>query len=74
MSKPLTIDDYPLVEKRPHDVKGQRGLTFEEITLDAVVAGDVGMEDLRITASSLRMQAEIAAAAGRHALAAFRKP
>jgi len=70
MSKRLSIDDYPLAEKRPQEVKGNRGLSLESITLDAVVAGDVDMADLLITASSLRMQAEISAAAGRFTLAA----
>ena len=38
---------------------------WREVTLDAVLAGDVTMEDLRIDASALRAQAEIARAAGR---------
>ncbi len=38
------------------------------LTLDAVVDGSVGMEDLRITPAALRLQADIASAAGRPTL------
>jgi propanediol dehydratase small subunit len=65
----LTIADYPLAETRPGDVKGQRGKPLAEITLDAVIKGEVTMEDLRITPQALRAQAEISRAAGRSTLA-----
>lgn len=70
MSDKLCTADYPLAEKRPDLVKGARGKSLDEITLDTVVAGDVGMEDLRITPDALLAQAEIARAAGRPTLAA----
>ena len=66
----LSTADYPLAEKRPDLVKGVRGKGLDEITLERVVAGDVDMEDLRITPEALRAQAEIARAAGRPTLAA----
>jgi len=65
----LTAADYPLAEKRPELVRGQRGTTVEEITLDAILEDRVGMEDLRITPLALRQQAEIAHSAGRATLA-----
>ncbi len=65
----LGIDDYPLAEKRPETVSGARGRGLDDITLEAVMAGEVEMADLRITAGALRAQAEIAEAAGRSALA-----
>ncbi len=68
MSK-LTIADYPLAETQPDEVRGKRGKVLAEITLDAVISGDVIMEDLRITPEALRSQAEIARAAGRPTLA-----
>ncbi len=68
MSK-LTIADYPLAETRPDEVKGKRGKALAEITLEAVISGNVTMEDLRITPKALRSQAEIAHAAGRPTLA-----
>ncbi len=65
----LTRADYPLAETRPDQVKGKRGKTLAEITLDAVIIGSVTMEDLRITPKALEDQAEIARAAGRPTLA-----
>ena len=65
----LTRADYPLAETRPDQVKGKRGKTLAEITLDAVIIGSVVMEDLRITPKALEDQAEIARAAGRPTLA-----
>lgn len=67
--KPLTTDDYPIAEQRPELVTGARGRNLEELTLDAVMSGEVEMEDLRITPEALLMQGEIARAAGREALA-----
>ena len=65
----LTTADYPLAETRPGQVKGKRGKTLAEITLDAVIDGSIIMEDLRITPKALDDQAEIARAAGRPTLA-----
>ncbi len=42
---------------------------MSEITLDAVLAGRVSMQDLRVTAESLATQAEIARSAARPQLA-----
>ena len=70
MTRKLSTADFPLAEKRPDLVKGARGKTLDEITLDKVVAGDIDMEDLRITPEALLAQAEIARAAGRPTLAA----
>ena len=64
-----TRADYPLAETQPGAVTGKRGKALPEITLDAVLAGDVTMEDLRITPQALQAQAEIARDAGRPTLA-----
>jgi glycerol dehydratase small subunit/propanediol dehydratase small subunit len=69
MTAKLTIADYPLAETRSDKIRGQRGKSLDDITLDAVMAGDVIMEDLRITPHALGDQAEIARAAGRPTLA-----
>ena len=68
--RPLSVADYPLAEKRPELIAGRRGKRLDEITLDALTNGEVELEDLRITPAALRMQAEIARAAGRPTLAA----
>jgi propanediol dehydratase small subunit len=65
----LTIKDYPLAENRPETVRGKGGKSIGQITLQAVLSGDVTMADLQITPQALRDQAEIAADAGRQTLA-----
>jgi propanediol dehydratase small subunit len=65
----LGVADYPLAEKRPELIEGRRGKRLDEITLDKLLAGEVALEDLRITPAALTMQAEIARAAGRPMLA-----
>jgi glycerol dehydratase small subunit/propanediol dehydratase small subunit len=64
-----TRADYPLAETQPEAVTGKRGKALPEITLDAVLAGDVTMEDLRITPQALQAQADVARDAGRPTLA-----
>jgi propanediol dehydratase small subunit len=70
MSAKLTVADYPLAEKRPELVKGRGGKPLDAITLDAVVAGGVTLDDLRVTPEALQRQAEISRDAGRATLAA----
>jgi propanediol dehydratase small subunit len=69
MSRKLTVEDYPLSEKRPELIAGKRGKMLADITLDRLMNGDIQMEDLRITGEALQLQAEIARAAGRPTLA-----
>ena len=64
-----TRSDYPLAETQPDAIAGARGKKLSAITLDAVISGDVAMEDLRITPEALRAQAEISRDAGRPSLA-----
>jgi propanediol dehydratase small subunit len=66
----VSREDYPIAEKRPGLVRAQSGKPLAAITLEAVVAGTVTMEDLAIHADALRQQGEIARAAGRPTLAA----
>jgi propanediol dehydratase small subunit len=70
MSGKLTTADYPLAEKRPELVRGHGGKKLDEITLDRLVAGEVTLDDLRITPAALKLQAEIAEAANRPRLGA----
>lgn len=64
-----TRHDYPLAETHPELVKGKRGKALTDIGLDAVLSGDVTMDDLRITPEALTAQADIARDAGRPTLA-----
>lgn len=65
----LTVDDYPMAEKHPDLVRGRRGKTLDDITLAAVISGAVTLEDLSVTDTALRQQADIARSAGRATLA-----
>ena len=69
MTTKLTVADYPLAETRSAEIRGRRGKSLNDITLEAVVAGGVTMEDLRITPKALADQAEISRAANRPTLA-----
>ena len=68
--KRLGIEDYPLAENRPDLVHDPDGRPLDDITFEKVVAGDIDMTSLRITPDALKLQAEIARAAGRPTLAA----
>ena len=63
------MNNYPLSERIPEQLKTPTGLAFDEITLDAVLEGRVGMEDLRVTAEALELQAQVAGQSGRRQLA-----
>lgn len=54
------LKDYPLSANRPELLKTPTGKTLADITLDQVMKGEVNADDVRITADTLRMQAEIA--------------
>ena len=65
----FSTKDYPLAEIHGDTIKGARGKSLSDITLDAVLNGTVTIEDLRITPQALESQAEVARAAGRPRLA-----
>lgn len=52
--------DYPLSVRRPDLLSTPTGKNVTELTMDRVMAGDIVAEDLRITPSTLRLQARIA--------------
>ena len=62
--------DYPLGTRRPDLVSTPNGVPLADVTLDAVRAGCLDAGEIRATAETLRMQAEVALAAGRKQLAA----
>jgi propanediol dehydratase small subunit len=67
---PSDAADYPLGSQRRADVRTPGGLGLDEITLDALRAGQLDAADMRATAETLRLQAEVARTAGRAQLAA----
>jgi len=70
----VTAADYPLAEKSADKLKAPTGKSFNEVTLDAVMSGAVGPQDVRIRPETLEMQAQVAESMGRKNLAAnFRR-
>jgi propanediol dehydratase small subunit len=64
------MPDYPLSEKMPERLRTPTGRAFEDLTLDALLEGNVTLADLRVTAEALEMQAQVAEGAERRQLAA----
>ncbi|MGL4737037.1 MAG: diol dehydratase small subunit [Cellulosilyticaceae bacterium] len=54
------MDLYPLIEKRPELIRSKTGKRLDEITMDRVVEGQVGIEDLSISKDTLILQASVA--------------
>lgn len=65
----LTVRDYPLGTKRPELVKTSTSKSLDDITLKSVLDGTIKPEDVRVTAETLKMQAQVARDAGRATLA-----
>ena len=61
--------DFPLSDRRPDLVKSASGLSLDDITIEKVVAGEVGFEDVKIRPETLEYQAQIAESSGRPNLA-----
>jgi len=62
--------DFPLGEKRPELVKSASGLSLDEITLEKVISGKIGFDDVKIRPETLEYQAQIAEDIGRPRIAA----
>ena len=63
------VTDYPLGSRRPDLVTTPSGLGVDAVTLEAARDGTLEASDVRATAETLAMQAEVARAAGRTQLA-----
>lgn len=62
-------EDYPLASKRPEWVKTPTNKKLSDLTLQAVLNGEVTPADVRISPETLEMQAQIAESVGRDAFA-----
>jgi propanediol dehydratase small subunit len=60
---------YPIAEHEPERIATASGRPLSALSLDNVLAGQVPRDDLSITAEALRLQAQVAQAAGRAPLA-----
>lgn len=52
--------DYPLAANRPDLIRTPTGKSLDDLSLNNILNGQVGAQDLRISPDTLRMQAEIA--------------
>ena len=62
--------DYPLGTRRPDLISTPGGVALGDVTLEALRAGRIGGDEIRATSETLRLQSEVARAAGRAPLAA----
>ncbi|WP_082235342.1 diol dehydratase small subunit [Halobacillus massiliensis] len=65
----LTKKDYPLGQKRPDLVYTPKDKSYNDLTLDAALNGEITKDDLRISPKTLEMHAEISDSLGRTQLA-----
>ena len=63
------VTDYPLGSRRPDLVRTPTGRALDEVTLAAAREGALAAADMRATAETLGLQAQVARAAGRTQLA-----
>ena len=70
-SKSGTVDytNYPLSEKMADQIKSPTGKPLKDITLDALMKGDITSDDVKIAPETLEMQAQVAESVGRDAFA-----
>ena len=61
--------DYPLGTRRPDLVSTPGGIPLGDLTLAALRSGELVADEMRATPETLRLQAEVALAAGRTQLA-----
>lgn len=59
------VKDYPFKEKRPELIRSASGKKLDEITLDAIVKGEINARDIRISPETLEMHAKLAEEQGR---------
>lgn len=60
---------YPLIDKHPEVIRSKTGKKLEDVTIDNIVNGEIGIEDVSISKETLILQAEVARQAGRIQLA-----
>ena len=63
------IRDYPIGTQRPDLVSTPGGIPLGDVTLESARSGALGADEIRATPETLRLQAEVARAAGRTQLA-----
>ena len=59
----VTVEDYPLGEKKPELIKSASGKSLNDLTLQGVIDGKLDAKDFRITKETLELQAQVAESA-----------
>ncbi|EIW0581351.1 diol dehydratase small subunit [Klebsiella pneumoniae] len=67
--KTMRVQDYPLATRCPEHILTPTGKPLTDITLEKVLSGEVGPQDVRISRQTLEYQAQIAEQMQRHAVA-----
>lgn len=65
----VTEANYPLSEKMADVIESPTGKKISEITIEAVMNGQVTSDDVKISPETLEMQAQVAESVGRDAFA-----
>ena len=58
--KTMRVQDYPLATRCPEHILTPTGKPLTDITLEKVLSGEVGPQDVRISRQTLEYQAQIA--------------
>lgn len=69
MSDESTAQNYPLAENFHDRLRTPSGIPFDDVTLEAVLDRRIQMDELRVTAEALELQASVAEACARPQLA-----
>ncbi|MDF2676954.1 MAG: pduE [Bacillota bacterium] len=68
-SQKIDASSYPLGEKIPDQLKSPTGKVLSEMTLEKLIKGELGPNDMRISPETLEMQAQVAESISRDAFA-----
>ena len=58
MSK-ITLKDYPLYVNKPEQIRTLTGKSLDEITIEAILKGDLTEDDVRLSPQTLELQAQV---------------
>lgn len=67
--KKVDASSYPLSEKIPDQLKSPTGKVLSDMTLDKLLKGEIGANDMRISPETLELQAQVSDSVGREAFA-----
>ncbi len=63
------MDLYPLIEKYPELIKSRTGKKLSDVTMENIINGNLGINDISISRDTLMLQAKVALQDGKPQLA-----